>query len=161
MEKITSIEQAIRIAKDLKKSAKHIVLAGGCFDILHIGHVTFLEKAKAQGNVLFVFLESDTSIKKLKGSNRPVNNQQDRSKILASLTSVDFIIILPAKFTDMDYGDLITNLRPDVIAVTKGDPFKKQKEIQAGNAGGKVVEVTGVISDISTSRLINLLGEEL
>ncbi len=161
MNKILTIENAIRIAQNLRSKKKSIVLAGGCFDILHIGHITFLEKARAQGDNLFIFLESDNTIKKLKGENRPVNHQADRAKILSALESVDVIILLNSGLADTDYDEMITQLKPDIIAVTNGDKNKKQKEQQAKKINSRLIEVTPVISDQSTSRLIKLLGNDL
>lgn len=159
--KIVKIEEAIKAAKSLQAEGKILVLAGGCFDILHIGHITFLEKAKGAGDALFVLLEPDIKIKKLKGSNRPINNQEDRAKILTALSSVDYVILLPSSLTDQDYFDIINKLKPDIIAVTKGDTKKNKKEQQALAAGGKVLVVTNIISDTSTSKLVKLLGEDL
>src|SRR3990167_134264 len=119
MDKVVSIEKAIQITNHLNNQRKRIVLTGGCFDILHIGHISFLENAKKEGDVLFVLLESDESIKKLKGDNRPINNQEDRAKILESLKIVDYIIRLPYFENDKDYDKLISSLKPDIIATTK------------------------------------------
>src|SRR5437868_2303682 len=103
MQKILSLPQAIEKTNELHKQDKQIVVAGGCFDILHIGHFTFLEKAKSAGNALFVLLESDETIKKSKGPNRPINTQQNRAKLLAGLSAVDFVILLPPLTTNEDY----------------------------------------------------------
>lgn len=161
MDKIVDIKKAIKLSEGLRKEGKVVVLAGGCFDLLHIGHITFLEKAKAEGDALFIFLEADEHIRAIKGEDRPVNNQEDRAKILAALEPVDFVILLPPDLKDEDYNSMIKQINPDIIAITKGDPFKLQKERQAKNAGGRLIEVTHVISDKSTSRLIKLLGEGL
>lgn len=161
MDKILTIEQAITQSENLKREVRKIVLAGGCFDILHVGHITFLEAAKAIGDVLFVFLEADERISKLKGKNRPINNQEDRAKILGALASVDAVIKLPADLTDRDYDDMVSKLKPDILAVTKGDQQRKHKERQAGLIGCRVVDVTEVIDDQSTSRLVKLLGKDL
>ncbi len=161
MEKIVTVQQAVQIAEELRKETKHIVLVGGCFDILHIGHITFLEKAKATGDSLFVFLESDESIQKLKGKKRPINNQDDRAKILAELESVDYVILLPPHLTDIDYDRMIIQIKPDIIATTQGDLHRKNKERQATLINCKVIEVTDYIRDQSTTRLVELLGKEL
>ena len=73
---------------------KNIVLVGGCFDIVHLGHLIFLEKAKAKGDILIVLLESDENIRKNKGQNRPINNQEDRALFLSKLKMVDKLDIL-------------------------------------------------------------------
>ncbi|MBU3978874.1 adenylyltransferase/cytidyltransferase family protein [Patescibacteria group bacterium] len=161
MKKIVTVQQAIQIAEKLHKETKHIVLVGGCFDILHIGHITFLQKAKAAGDSLFVFLESDESITKLKGKKRPINNQEDRAKILGALESVDYVILLPPRLADTDYDRMIIQIKPAIIAITSGDPYKKQKKRQAALIDSRMIEATDFISDQSTSRLVKFLGKKL
>ncbi len=161
MNKILTVDQAIKEGERLRLNGKSIVLIGGCFDILHIGHITFLEKAKASGDSLFVFLEPDESIKKLKGKKRPINNQENRAKILSALESVDYVILLPPHLTGIDYDRMIIQLKPAIIATTRGDVHRKNKERQAALIKCKIIEVTDYISDQSTSRLVKLLGKEL
>jgi len=161
MNKILTIEQAIKEGENIRRKGKTIVLVGGCFDILHIGHITFLEKAKAAGDTLFVFLESDESIKKLKGENRPINNQENRAKILAALTPVDYVILLPTHLKDLDYEQMIIQIKPAIIATTQGDVRRKNKERQAALINCRIIEVTNYIRDQSTTRLVKLLGKEL
>lgn len=159
--KIINIEKAVKVSQQLQAKGKNIVLVGGCFDILHIGHIIFLEKAKAEGDALFVFLESDESIKKLKGHNRPINNQDDRAKLLAALESVDVVILLRPDLKDNDYDEMIKDLKPKIIAVTHGDKNKIHKERQAKKYKSRLVEVTNIVTDQSTSRLVKLLGNDL
>lgn len=161
MSKVVNIHEAIKLSEGLRKQGKVIVLAGGCFDILHTGHITFLEKAKAAGDCLFIFLEPDESIRKLKGKNRPINNQKDRAKILSALEPVDYVILLPEHLTDMDYDRMIIQIKPAIIATTQGDVNRGNKERQAALTKSTVMDVTGPIKDQSTSRLVELLGEEL
>lgn len=155
-EKILTTNQAIEIATKLNKEGKHIVLAGGCFDILHIGHLTFLEKAKEQGDILFLFIESDHTIKQTKGTRRPINTQHDRVKILEHLDLIDYLI--PLSDTP-DYDELVIHIKPAIIATTKGDHNRSHKERQAKNVGAKVVDVTNEISNKSTTKIIELLDE--
>lgn len=161
MGKIINIEKAVEIAELLHKETASIILAGGCFDILHIGHLIFLENAKKNGDILIVILESDEQITKLKGANRPLNIQSDRARLLASLTPVDYVIPLKPDMRDIDYEKIVSGIKPDFIAITKGDPYKKQKDRQAKKINCTVIEVTQVITDKSTSRLIELLGKDL
>jgi len=98
-----------------------VVLVGGCFDILHYGHISFLKKAKKLGNYLVVALESDENTKKLKGPGRPIHNQNQRKKMLESLRFVDKVIALPSMKSDADYKRLVRRVDPDIIAVTAGD----------------------------------------
>jgi rfaE bifunctional protein nucleotidyltransferase chain/domain len=159
MEKILNTNKAIQVAKTLHEQKLNIVLVGGCFDILHIGHITFLQKAKVEGDVLFVFVENDQAIKKLKGENRPINTQKDRAEILANLSMVDYVIMLPEIDDDKTYDDLVISIKPAIIAATVGDAGRMHKERQAQKIGAKVVDVISQISNKSTTRLINILNE--
>lgn len=133
-----------------------IVLVGGCFDILHLGHIHFLKKAKSLGDYLVVALESDKNIKRLKGKGRPFNNQKQRKEILESLRFVDEVAILKDRMTDKDYMNLVTKIKPSIIAITKGDPIKKLKQKQAERVGAKVLEIKK-IPFISSSLLSKII----
>ncbi|MBP7832810.1 MAG: adenylyltransferase/cytidyltransferase family protein [Candidatus Levybacteria bacterium] len=132
-----------------------IVLVGGCFDIIHPGHIEFLKKAKNEGDQLFVLLESDESITAWKGKGRPVNTQEKRASALAQIPYVDFILLLPRLKTDQKYYEMTNLIRPDIIAVTKGDPATSKKAQQAKQVGGKLIEVIERIPNHSTTSLIN------
>lgn len=161
MGKIISIDKAAQIANRLYNESKNVVLAGGCFDILHIGHIEFLKASKKKGDVLFVILESDESIKKIKGSTRPINTQNDRAIILENLEMVDYVIKIPLIEKNSDYDDMVISLKPAIIATTQGDPGRIHKERQAQEIGGKVVDVTAPIKNNSTSRLVKVLKKSL
>ncbi|MDD4107074.1 MAG: adenylyltransferase/cytidyltransferase family protein [Candidatus Shapirobacteria bacterium] len=145
----------------LNKGRSHnsVVLVGGCFDILHLGHITFLKKAKNLGEKLVVLLESDQNIQKNKGNNRPINNQENRAKILESLRMVDQVVKLPEMKTDQDYLKIIKKIKPTIIAVTQNDHNLINKENQAKLVGAKLVEVTELIPHQSTSRIIEIITE--
>jgi rfaE bifunctional protein nucleotidyltransferase chain/domain len=159
MNKILTTEQAIKTSEALRSAGKKIVLAGGCFDILHLGHITFLEKAKEEADIFFVLLESDENIKRTKGESRPINTQHDRAKILASLTMVDYVVTLPDITDNQMYDDLVIQIKPAIIATTAGDNNRSHKERQAEKIQAKVVDVTPPISNQSTSRLVNIFNE--
>lgn len=150
---IIKIDRVIEISNKLKKQKKSIVVAGGCFDILHVGHVRFLQSAKEQGDVLFVLLESDENVKKLKGENRPINSQKDRAEILSDIKSVDYIVLLPRMKFDKDYDKLISCLKPDILATTENDPGQMHKLRQAAITGANVREVMERFEDKSTTIL--------
>ena len=133
------------------------VLVGGCFDILHYGHIHFLKKASSLGTRLVVALESDSSIKRLKGASRPIHSQVRRKEMLESLSFVDEVIILKNRMRDGDYRKLVTSLKPQIIAVTKGDPVMAKKKAHADTVGAKIVEIPK-IRVASTSRIAKLLG---
>lgn len=157
MSKILKISDAIKLTNVLRKQNKTIVVAGGCFDILHPGHVLFLQKAKKQGDILFVLLESDDMIRKKKGKDRPIHTQKDRSLILENLTMIDYIIPLPLLYTDQDYDNLLSSLKPTIIATTKGDANRHHKERQAKLINAQVVEVIQRIEYTSTTMLAKTL----
>jgi rfaE bifunctional protein nucleotidyltransferase chain/domain len=159
--KILSTSQAIDIAKNLKDQNKKIVLAGGCFDIIHVGHIAFLEAAKNKGDVLFVLLESDKNISRIKGEDRPINTQVDRALILACLEMVDYVIKIPDFEKNSDYDEMIISLKPDIIATTKGDPERIHKERQADKVKGEVEDVVFPVVNKSTTRLVSILRESL
>ncbi len=133
---------------------KKIVIAGGCFDLLHLGHITFLKNAKAKGDLLIVLLESDKTIKKLKGKGRPIHTQDVRAQILSELKSVDFVLKLAEFTSDNEYDALIEKLKPEIIATTKGDKYDFHKKRQAKKIGAKLVYVAEPIKDHSTSKII-------
>ncbi len=130
------------------------VLVGGCFDVLHPGHVIFLEKARKEGDFLIVLLESDEKIKQIKGKNRPFFNQKERASVLRGLKFVDQIIMLPFLKSDGDYEKIIKKLKPDIIAATKGAPDNFHKERIAKLIGAKLKIVSKIIGDYSTSRIL-------
>lgn len=137
----------ILLIENLKKDGKKIVFTNGCFDILHSGHITYLREAKSFGDILVVGLNSDNSVRKLKGDNRPINNQNDRLFVLNSLACVDFVIIFDE---DTPYN-LIDKIKPDVLV--KGGDYK-DKEI-VGSDIVKDVRIVDFVANKSTTNIIN------
>jgi rfaE bifunctional protein nucleotidyltransferase chain/domain len=140
-----------------RKNEGKIVLTGGCFDILHIGHVRFLSEAKRMGDYLVVLLESDKKVKELKGEKRPVFIQKERAEMLSALESVDLIVLLPTLEKDSDYFNLVMKIKPDIIAVTENDPLTEKKRSQAKRIGGEL-KVVSFKETVSTSTLAKILG---
>jgi FAD synthetase len=159
MKKIFLPEEAISYANAMHEQKKKIVLVGGCFDILHRGHLAFLEKAKAAGDILIVLLEHDAHIKKMKGPNRPLNTQQDRAYLLSHLTLVDAVTLLPGLVDNTFYDNLVLQLKPAIIATTAGDSSRVHKERQAKQIGAEVIDVTPAIQNQSTTQLFSVLNE--
>lgn len=135
------------------------VLVGGCFDLLHFGHISFLKAAKAQGDKLIVALESDDNVRKMKGDTRPIHTQEQRKIMLESLKFVDEVIALPPMNGDRDYYELVRRLKPNVIAITQGDSMKAKKNEQADDIGAILLEIPKIHTP-STSQLAKLLGLE-
>lgn len=133
---------------------KKTVLIGGCFDLLHFGHLTFLKKAKQKGDYLLVALESDKFISEKKRKT-PVHNQAQRAEILANLNLVDCVILLPYMKTDNEYFEMVKKINPHVIAVTAGDSQIVNKGLQAGVIGAKLEIVSDHIKGFSTKSIIH------
>lgn len=159
MNKIVNINKAIQIASQLHRRNEKIILSGGCFDILHIGHIKFLQSAKKLGGKLFIFLESDEKVSLLKGNHRPVFGQKERALTLASLNAVDCIITLPYFNRDNQYGDLLKEIAPDFIAVTENDPILKKKTLQARSIKAKI-KVIPFFASLSSSKIAAILARE-
>lgn len=157
MGKIIGISQAGTVAQQLNKKKHHIVLAGGCFDILHLGHISFLEEAKKQGTTLIVMLESDEQIKRWKGPTRPINTQLNRAKILAQLPIVDYVLLLPPLTKNEEYDELVIQIKPAIIATTAGDPYRHHKERQAKQVHATVTDVIVPVENQSTTRFAGML----
>ena len=136
---------------------KNKVLVGGCFDVLHLGHIRFLKKAKSLGNYLVVLLESDENIKKLKGVNRPFHNIRERREVLESLKYIDEVVILPKHVNDKTYDNLIKKIKPNVIATTEGDLLINKKREQAKSVGAKL-KIIKKYKSHSSSKIADLLG---
>lgn len=151
-QKCVTLDEVLRKLKNRKN--KKVVFTNGCFDILHAGHVGYLNEAAKCGDILVVGLNSDASVKRLKGESRPVNNQADRASVLCALECVDYVVIFEE---DTPY-DLIKAIKPDVLA--KGADYKKE-EI----AGYDIVEANGgevalipLLDDHSTSGIIKRIN---
>ena len=155
MARIVNLEE---LEKSLPGEGKgRIVLTGGCFDILHLGHVRYLSEAKQMGDYLVVLLESDVKVKELKGGNRPIFIQAERAEMLSALGCVDLVVLLPAMEDDSDYLSLMRTIKPDIIAVTKNDPHIEKRKDQAKQIGGEL-RVIPVAGTLSTSQLARALG---
>lgn len=141
------------------KSDKHVVLVGGCFDLIHFGHVSFLKKAKTHGNYLLIALESDENVRRMKGKSRPIHSQQQRKSMLESLSVVNEVMLLPTMTENKEYFDLVKTIKPAVIALTEGDPHLSHKKDQAESVGAQVVVIPKIHTP-STSQLSKLLGLE-
>ena len=149
--KITTLPCLKRKVRIFKREGKRIVFTNGCFDILHYGHIKYLEDAKNKGDYLIVAVNSDSSIKKIKAPGRPVIGQSDRLKTVAALASVDFVLL----FNEDNPLKLIKALKPDILI--KGSDWNKNKIVGADfvkSYGGKVMTVN-LVKNRSTSAIIN------
>lgn len=155
MGKVVERKDIIRVIKDLKQQGKTIVTTNGCFDILHIGHVRYLKKAKSLGDILVVALNSDSSTRALKGDSRPINNQNDRAEILASLNCVDIVVI----FDELSPEKLLVEIAPDIH--TKGADYTIETLPEAKaiiEAGGRI-EFIDFVEGKSTTNIISKINK--
>jgi len=152
-EKIKGREELQKIVDNLKAKGRRIVFTNGCFDLLHIGHIRYLEEAKAFGDVLVVGVNSDHSVRNLKGPQRPILPEEERAEILSGLGCVDYITI----FNEPDPLQLISLLQPHVLV--KGGDWTKEttvgKEV-IEKIGGEVV-ILPFVKGSSTSNLIDTI----
>lgn len=138
-----------KLTKD--RVGKSVVFTNGCFDILHVGHVRYLQEAKECGDLLVVALNSDKSVKKLKGNERPVQTEQDRAEILAALKAVDYTVI----FEEDTPLKVIQQIKPDIL-VKGGDwPIEKIVGAQDVIRNGGEVRSLQFVDGRSTSNLVN------
>jgi rfaE bifunctional protein nucleotidyltransferase chain/domain len=153
MGKIVKLQELIRLRKKARKDNKKVVFTNGCFDLLHRGHIEYLKKAKKLGDILIVGLNSDSSVRKIKGKGRPVQKQADRAMILTSLYFVDYVII----FGELTPLKLISALVPDILV--KGGDWKVKdivgKDIVESH-GGKVLNIK-MVKGKSTRNIIQTI----
>ena len=151
--KVISLQEMQRLAERYRRDGKTVVFTNGCFDLLHVGHLTCLQRASKFGDVLIVAVNSDESVRRLKGPDRPVIAQQDRAALLAGLACVDHVLI----FDDATPVELPRQIRPDVLV--KGETTQEVigREI-VEEYGGKVC-VAGLVNGVSTTQLIQRTRE--
>ncbi|MDQ3817443.1 MAG: D-glycero-beta-D-manno-heptose 1-phosphate adenylyltransferase [Acidobacteriota bacterium] len=148
--KILSITELRREREHLRETGKRLVFTNGCFDILHVGHVRYLRQARELGDALLVAVNSDRSVRELKGAGRPVMNEEERAELLAALGAVDYVTI----FDDTSPRSLIAEILPDVLV--KGGDYKLDEihgREEVERAGGRVLALP-FIEGASTSGVI-------
>ena len=155
-QKILSPGELLGVRQGLRAAGKALVFTNGVFDLLHVGHVRYLTAARALGDVLLVAINSDRTVRELKGEGRPITNENERAEILAALRQVDYVTI----FDDISPRALITQLLPNVLV--KGgdynlDEIHGREEVEA--AGGRVVSLP-FIEGASTSAIIERMKKQ-
>ncbi len=155
-QKILSPDELLGVRQGLRAAGKTLVFTNGVFDLLHVGHVRYLAEARALGDVLLVAINSDRTVRELKGEGRPITNEGERAEILAAIRQVDYVTI----FDDISPRALITQLLPDVLV--KGgdydlDEIHGREEVEA--AGGRVVSLP-FIEGASTSAIIERMKQK-
>lgn len=155
MGKVVGRQELSQICQSLPK-AKQVVFTNGCFDLLHVGHVRYLKEAKKQGDILIVGVNTDASVKRLKGPQRPLQIEQDRAEILAALECVDFVTL----FDEDTPLNLIQELKPQVLV--KGGDWKPEQIVGSDvvlSAGGKVLSLN-FVDGRSTTNIIKQMDHE-
>jgi rfaE bifunctional protein nucleotidyltransferase chain/domain len=155
MASVLSVEEAGRLASGWRAQGKRLVLANGCFDLLHVGHVRYLQAARALGDALVVGLNSDASVRRLKGPGRPVMPAGERAELVAALHGVDAVVVFEEDSADA----LIERLRPDVHA--KGTDYTAESVPEGAavrEAGGRVA-IAGDPKSHATRDLIRLIAD--
>lgn len=157
----SSVEQKIVsrdffLTHDLKQRGQKIVFTNGCFDVLHFGHVYYLLEAKKLGDVLVVGLNSDSSVRRLKGESRPINGERERAFVLAALSCVDYVVL----FEEDTPKELIEVVRPDVLV--KGGDYKIENIVGADTVlqNGGTVTTIPFVEGFSSTRIIEQLKTE-
>lgn len=142
------------VCVEAKKAGKSIALANGCFDLLHVGHTRYLQGARAEADILIVGVNADESVRKLKGEGRPLQNQQDRSLLVAALHVVDWVVVFPEDTVET----LLLTLKPDVHC--KGTDYTKETvpERDIVKSYGGRVAIVGDPKDHNTSTLLQQLS---
>ena len=150
MGQVISRDKAAEFLTELRKDGKTIVTTNGCFDILHVGHVRYLQKTKTFADYCVVMLNSDKSVKSIKGPDRPINNENDRAEILCALNCVDYVVL----FDENSPADLIAEIKPDVH--TKGADYTVETlpEAKVIMENGGRVEFISFVEGKSTTKII-------
>ena len=153
---VLELEELKKLVSQAKSTGKTVVFTNGCFDIIHGGHIEFLQKAKSLGDLLIVGLNSDTSVSQLKGNGRPIKRQEERANILSALKYVDYITI----FDELTPENLIREVRPDILV--KGDDYKINevvgREIVEGY--GARVELIPIVQGLSTTNIVKKILQD-
>ncbi|MBI4619780.1 MAG: D-glycero-beta-D-manno-heptose 1-phosphate adenylyltransferase [Desulfobacterales bacterium] len=149
--KIKDKDDLKKVVERLKKEGKRVVFTNGCFDLIHVGHTRYLEEAKKLGDILIVAVNSDQSVRTIKGNKRPIIPEEERAEVLSALQCVDFVVI----FHEPDPLNIISLLKPDVLV--KGGDWGEDAIIGrevVESIGGKVVRIPE-IKGASSSSIIN------
>ena len=159
VEKILTLDAVLRWRRRIRDERKRLVVTNGCFDLLHAGHVTYLEEARKHGDVLLVGVNSDAAVKELKGPTRPMNSEADRALVIAALQSVDAVSI----FSERDAVNFLRQVQPDVYV--KGgdytlDTINQDERRLVESMGGKIVLLPHVAGKSTTAILEKMLNTE-
>ncbi len=148
--KIITRPEAKKIVRSLNAENKSVVFTNGCFDILHVGHLELLEKAKSFGDVLIVGMNSDSSMKQIKGPDRPILAEQDRARLLAAIEMVDYVVL----FDEETPFELLRQIKPNILV--KGEDYKLDEII-----GRDIVDEVKIIPFVRGKSTSSIIGKIL
>jgi len=157
LKKLHSLEQLANIVREHKHKGEKVVLANGCFDLIHVGHIRYLKESKNTGDILVVALNSDSSVSTLKGKGRPILQEKERTDIISSLYFVDYITF----FDELNVEKVLLALKPDIHA--KGSDYTEDTvpEKETVKEYGGAIAITGGPKVKSTSQLIKEIASKL
>ena len=143
-----------KFCRELKSEGKKIVFTNGCFDILHVGHVRYLTAAKEFGDILIIGLNTDSSVKMLKGNDRPINTEMDRAEVLLALKAVDYVVLFGEKTAE----ELIAEVKPDIYVKGGDYTLETLPEAKIVQSYGGKVEFIPMVAGRSTTNIINKIS---
>jgi len=151
MDAVKTRSEIVEIRNKLKKEKKKVVFTNGCFDLIHSGHVDYLTRAKKLGDILIVGINSDSSVRRIKGEKRPITPEKERSIIISNLKPVDFVTL----FEEDTPAELIKELKPDVLV--KGSDWQINEIVgrDVVEKSGGIVKTINFVTDQSTSKIID------
>ena len=155
MGQVVTQSEIVKIVREGQKNGKTFVATNGCFDILHVGHVRYLQKTKSLADFSVVMLNSDKSVKLIKGESRPINNESDRAEILTALSCVDYVVL----FEEKSPAELLEKIKPDIY--TKGADYTMETlpERPIVERCGIKVEFIDFVQGKSTTNIINKINK--
>ena len=156
LDKVKNSQTLANTISDLKAKGKKVVFTNGCFDIIHVGHIDYLSKARRMGDILVIGMNSDASVRRLKGKGRPINREKDRAKVLSALCFVDYVTIFNEDTPEL----LVRKLKPDIMV--KGGDWRGRQVAGADfvrSCGGKLV-IVPLVEGYSTTSVVKKIAKK-
>jgi rfaE bifunctional protein nucleotidyltransferase chain/domain len=151
--KVITLKTLIKEVEELRKAGKKIVLANGCFDLIHVGHIRFLQGAKKKGDTLIVAINSDKSVRQIKGEQRPIFSQDDRAEIISAIEFVDYVII----FNEPTVAKLLNSIKPDIHCKGTDYTYETVPERDVVKEYGGTISIVGDPKEHSTKDIIKYI----
>jgi len=155
MGKFIKKEELQKTLREIREKKQTLVTTNGCFDVLHIGHVKYLQKSKSFGDILMVLLNSDKSVRNIKGPSRPINNEFDRAELLCALSCVDYVIL----FDENSPAELLREIKPDVHTKGADYTFETLPEAKIITENGGRIEFIEFVQGKSTTSILEKMNK--